>query len=100
MKTVPLKLVTIVAEAVLEDRLLRELAAAGARGHTVSTARGRGSRGVRASDWEGGNVRIEVLAADEVSDRVLDLLADRYFPHYAVVAWVERVEVVRGDKYV
>lgn len=100
MKTVPLKLVTIVAETVLEDRLVRDLAAAGARGYTVSTARGRGSRGVRASDWEGGNVRIEVIVSDEVSDKVLDLLAERYFPNYAVVAWVERVEVVRGEKYI
>jgi nitrogen regulatory protein P-II 2 len=100
MKTVPLKLVTIVAEAVLEDRLVRDLSAVGARGYTVTTVRGRGSRGVRASDWEGGNVRVEVLVTDAVSDRVLDLLAERYFPSYAVVAWVERVEVVRGDKYV
>ena len=100
MKTVTLKLVTIVAETVLEDRLVRDLAAAGARGYTVSTVRGRGSRGVRASDWEGGNVRIEVIVSDQVSDAVLDLLAERYFPHYAVVAWVERVEVVRGEKYI
>jgi nitrogen regulatory protein P-II 2 len=100
MKTVPLKLVTIVAEAVLEDRLVRDLGAAGARGHTVTTVRGHGSRGVRASDWEGGNVRIEVIVSDEVSGRVLDLLAERYFPNYAVVAWVENVQVVRGEKYV
>lgn len=100
MKTVPLKLVTIVAEAVLEDRLIRDLLDLGARGYTVSTARGRGSRGVRASDWEGGNVRIEILVTEAVSDRVLDLLAERYFPTYAVVAWVENVQVVRGEKYV
>jgi nitrogen regulatory protein P-II 2 len=100
MKTVPLKLVTIIAEAVLEDRLVRELHALGVRGHTVSAARGQGSRGVRASDWEGGNVRIEVLVNEAVSDKVLELLAENYFPNYAVVAWVENVQVVRGEKYV
>lgn len=100
MKTVPLKLVTIIAEAVLEDRLVRELHELGARGHTVSTVRGQGSRGVRASDWEGGNVRIEVLVNEAVSDKVLELLAENYFPNYAVVAWVENVQVVRGEKYV
>ena len=34
MKTVTLKKVTIVAEALLEDRLLREIRALGARGYT------------------------------------------------------------------
>ena len=100
MKPHPLKLVTIVAEAVLEDRLLRDLQQLGVRGWTVSTARGKGSRGLRVSDWEGGNVRIEVLANEQVADKVLDLLAEQYFPAYAVVAWVENVQVVRGEKYV
>jgi nitrogen regulatory protein P-II 2 len=100
MKTVPLRRVTIVAEHVLEDRLVRELREAGARGHTISEVRGEGSRGVRASEWEGKNVRIETLVAADTADRILERLAERYFPSYAVVAYVDSVEVVRGDKYV
>lgn len=97
--TVPLHLVTIVAESVLEARLLELLGASGARGWTVSEARGRGSRGVRASEWEGRNVRIETLVTPAVSERVVAALARDYFPHYAVIAFVDEVRVVRGEKY-
>jgi nitrogen regulatory protein PII len=99
MKTVGLKKVTIVAEALLEERLLRELRGLGARGWTLGEVRGEGSRGVRASEWEGRNVKIESLVSAEVAERVLAHVAEAYFAHYAVVAYVESVEVVRGDKY-
>lgn len=99
MNTVPLRKVTIVAEALLEERLLREIRERGARGFTLTEARGEGSRGVRASEWEGRNVRIETLVAPDVAHRIIAHVAEAYFPHFAVVAWVEDVEVVRGDKY-
>jgi nitrogen regulatory protein P-II 2 len=100
MRTASLRKVTIVAEALLEERLLRLVRESGARGFTVGEVRGEGSRGVRASDWEGKNVRIETLVSPEVADRLLEHVAEAYFPQFAVVAWVEDVEVVRGDKYV
>jgi nitrogen regulatory protein P-II 2 len=100
MDTVPLKLVTIIAEAVLEDRLLRELRELGARGYSVGAVEGQGSRGVRAVDFEGKNSRIEVIASEEVTDRILEHVAQTYFQHYAVIAYVSDVAVVRGDKYV
>ncbi len=99
MKTVPLKEVTIVAEALLEERLLREIRELGAQGYTVGQVRGEGSRGVRASEWEGKNVRIETLVSAEVADRILTHIAEEYFEHYAVVAYLSDVQVVRGEKY-
>jgi len=100
MKTIRLRKVTIVAEALLEERLLRAIRERGARGFTLAEVRGEGSRGVRASDWEGKNVRIETLVPAEAAERILAHVAEAYFPHFAVVAWVEDVEVVRGEKYV
>lgn len=99
MKTVPLKEITIIAEALLEDRLLREIRELGAKGYTVGEVRGEGSRGVRASEWEGKNVRIETLVSADVADRILAHVAEHYFEHYAVVAYLSDVEVVRGEKY-
>jgi nitrogen regulatory protein P-II 2 len=99
MPTVMLRKVTIVAEALLEDRMLRELRALGARGFTIAEVRGEGSRGIRASDWEGRNVRIETIVSPAVADKILDHIAARYFEDYAVIAWVDDVGVVRGDKY-
>ena len=54
---------------------------------------------MRASEWEGRNVRIETLVSAEVALRIMSHVAEAYFPHFAVVAWVGEVEVVRGDKY-
>jgi nitrogen regulatory protein P-II 2 len=100
MHTVPLKLVTIIAEPVLEDRLVRLLQALGATGWTVTPCHGEGSRHIRASDPPGDGVRIETIVSAGVADRVLEAIAHDYFAHYAVIAWVGEVQVVRGDKYV
>ena len=93
------QLVTIVVEAILEDRLVRDLEAAGATGWTVSVARGAGPRGRRVGDLEGGNIRVEVLCAATTADAIVARLEADYFPHYAAVAWVAPVEVARGERY-
>ena len=100
MQTVPLKLVTIVAEPVLEEQLTTELKRLGARGYTVTETRGEGSRGIRASELPGESIRIESVVSAEVADRLLAHVAKLYFPNYAVIAYVSTVEVVRGEKYV
>jgi nitrogen regulatory protein P-II 2 len=100
MNTVTLKLVTIVAEALLEPQLIREIRSLGASGYTLTRVHGEGSRGVRASEWEGGNIKIEALVGEELADRILTHVAETYFEHYAVVTYVTDAAVVRGDKYV
>lgn len=100
MDTVPLKLVTIVAEPVLEERLVEALHRLGARGHTVTSAHGAGSRGMRATDPPGESVRIESVVGPDVADRILSHVAATWFPNYAVIAFVSDVQVVRGEKYV
>jgi nitrogen regulatory protein P-II 2 len=94
-----LKLVTIVAESVLESHLLDEITKLGARGYTTTNVHGEGSRGVRAGVAE-GNVKVETVVGAEVADRILQHVADTYFQYYAVVAYVSEVQVVRGEKYV
>lgn len=100
MEMVPLKLVTIVAEPVLEEQLTTELKRLGARGYTVTETRGEGSRGIRASELPGESIRIETVVSAAVADRLLAHVAKHYFPNYAVIAYVSTVEVVRGEKYV
>lgn len=100
MSEARLRLVTIVAEAILEERLTRELLELGATGFTVTDSHGRGSRGIRTGDIPGTSVRIEVVVSPDVSERVVVRLREAYFPHYAVIAWLTDVDVVRGEKYV
>lgn len=100
MDRVPLELITIVAETVLEDVLTRGLLERGATGYTVTSSRGRGSRGVRSGDIPGEGVRIEVIVGPDRADVILDWIRRQYFPHYAVIVWSTRAEVLRGEKYV
>jgi nitrogen regulatory protein P-II 2 len=99
MRTIPVVCLTIVAEAVVEARLLRDLESAGVRGWTLTSGRGKGASQVDASEWEGANIRIETLVSSAVADRALAMLAERYFPQFAVVAWVTPAHVVRGEKF-
>lgn len=99
MHTTVLKLVTIVTERILEDRLLRALDTLGARGYTLTQATGKGSRGVRASEWEGPDTRIETLVSPAVADAIVEHVAQQYFEHYAVIVYVQDAAVVRGEKY-
>lgn len=92
-------LVTIVAEAGVEARIERDLLAAGAQGYTSSVARGEGPHHRRAGDIQGGNVRIEAVVPEKVADAIMDLLAERYFPRYAAVAWLTPVRVMRADEF-
>ncbi len=99
MELVEKTLVTIVAEAALESRLLDDLQRSGVRGYTVTSAHGAGVRGGREGDLEGGNVRIECVAHDAAAQAIMALLKERYFAHYACVAWLQNVRVVRGENY-
>ncbi|MDP3505018.1 MAG: DUF3240 family protein [Myxococcales bacterium] len=100
MDTVTLKMVTLVAEPVLEDRLCTKLLELGARGFTVTDSRGQGSRGTRASEHPGQSVRIEVVVGAAAATAILEHVRLAFFPNYAVIAWVTTVDVIRGDKYV
>lgn len=100
MPTTPLKLVVIVTERILEDRLLRALDDLGATGYTLTDATGKGTRGVRASEWEGPDVRIETLVSPSVADAIVAHVSETFFEHYAVIVYVLDAAVVRGEKYV
>lgn len=100
MHTTPLTLLTIVAEAILKDRLIAEFTQAGAKGHTVTECEGSGSRHRRVGEILGANIKLELIVSAEVADAMLKVLAEEYFPHYAVVAYISSVSVVRGEKYV
>jgi nitrogen regulatory protein P-II 2 len=99
MPTHPLKLVTVIAEPVLETKLTHELRALGATGFTVVEGRGEGSRGRHAGEIPGVNIRIEAIVSPEVAERIMERFAAQYFNDYAMVVYQTDVAVIRGDKY-
>jgi nitrogen regulatory protein PII len=94
------KLVTIVTEAALEHELVREIERIGARGYTVTDARGKGARGTRNAGWEhSANVRIEVVCASDMAREIAAVLRERYYENYAMILFISDVEVLRPDKF-
>ena len=94
-----LTLVTIITERLLRDEIIDRLKETGVSGYPLSDTTGEGSRGIRASDWEGKNVKIEVIANHDMATKIIQQISNKYFENYAVVAYTQKVNVVRGEKY-
>ena len=99
MQLYPLKLVTIVTEQILRDQIVKKIVELGAAGCTWQEAQGTGSRGARRDAVGGGNVQIEVICPQSVAEAILTFVSHHYFDHYACLAWVTDVSVVRGARY-
>ncbi len=96
----PLKLVTIICEAVLEEIVVNLLRECGAHGHTAFAVRGSGNQGERTADiMEAGNVQIEVIVKPAVAEAALERLQREVFPSYAMIAYESEVRVLRPEKF-
>lgn len=94
------QLVTIVTEAVLESELTRVLERLGAKGYTITEARGKGSRGIRDAGWdEVRNLRLEVICDEAVAEAIMDHLQDHYYDNFAMVMFSTQIQVRRGEKF-
>lgn len=100
MHTTSLTLVTIVAESLLQNRLIDEITAAGAKGYTLTPCEGSGSRHRRVSELLGANIKLETIVSNNVADKLMTVLAKDYFPKFAIIAYLQPAAVIRGDKYV
>lgn len=100
MKPAILQKLSLIAERVLRDDLLKLLRKHGASGWTITQVEGEGSRGVRATEWEGRNVQIDTLVSKEIADAIMEEVSDKYFEDWAVIAYTVEARVLRGGKYV
>ena len=87
------------------DTLLRDVKqglALGATGHTLTEVAGHGARSDRNIGGSSGakTLKLEFVVSESVAVAILDHVSDTYFEHYAIVAWVSEVQVLRGDQYV
>lgn len=99
MTTAERQLLTVIAESLLEQRLIDDVKRLGAKGYSIGHVRGEGATGRAALDFAGPSVRLESVVTDEVAERIFELLRRDYFPHYAVVAWVSPVRVARPERF-
>jgi len=87
-------LLTIITESVLEDTMVDEIKALGAKGYTISDARGSGTHGVRSGKWTvSSNIRIEVIGDAELCARIVERLQAEYERDYGLLMFTTPVEL-------
>ena len=96
----PKRLVVIIAEAVLESRLVRDARRLGAMGYTVADVRGGGMHESRdASFSEDRNIRMEVIAEEATAEAIAAHVLAAYAKDYRLSIYLADVSVLRPERY-
>ena len=96
----PKTLLVVVAEAVLEKALVRDLLDRGAQGWTVTDVRGAWREGAREGAWEADRtIELKVICDESMADAIAAHVLATYAPHYSVALWFGDVAVLRPDRY-
>lgn len=101
MQAYPLVLVTVVGEAVIMKDVAHRGIELGATGYTMSEVVGQGARSARNVSGVGGvqTLKVEFVVPTELATRILEDVSHEYFEHYAIIAWLSDVSVMRGQHY-
>jgi nitrogen regulatory protein P-II 2 len=99
MNTVRMKRVTIIGDDTVRYRIVQEIRELGGTGYIDCLVHGKGARGIRPRHAEPANNKIEVVATEKVAHRILQHIAENYFENYAMIAFLDDVEVLRGEKF-
>lgn len=99
MNTTDRQLITIVAEAVIERRIIDDVKRCGVKGYSLGHVTGEGVTGKNSIDLNGPSIRLESVVTDEVAQNILEMLARDYFDRYAVVAWLTPARVARPERF-
>lgn len=82
------RLLTIVCESMLEAFLQEELPRLGVSGYTIYDVRGAGRHGRRSGSWaKESNIKVDIVCAAEVAERVVAHINKEYKQHYALVMY-------------
>ena len=101
MNTHPMKLVTVICEALARDHLTRLLANVGAHGYTLFAVEGEGSQGRRRPGdiAEFGNIQVQVVVQPAIAELLLNRLQVEFFPRFAMIAYASDIQVLRPAKF-
>ena len=97
--------VTIIAERLLKDGIVKILEADGAKGYTIVDGAGKGEHFKRASDRASvvsafSIIRIEVIFTErERAEKVANDVAEKYFGQYSGLVHLSEIEVLRPERF-
>jgi hypothetical protein len=87
-------LLTVFTEAQLEDAILEEITKLGARGFSVTDARGKGTHGLRLGQWtKDANIRLEVVGDAALCQTIIAHLLKKYEKHYGLLIFTQEVDL-------
>ena len=95
--------ITVVAERLLQKKLIKEIEDAGATGYTIVEGSGKGKHFVRSGDRATvikafSIIRIEAIFAEEETARdLVNTIAETYFNDYSGIVYLSPIEVIRKD---
>jgi hypothetical protein len=91
----PAILLTIIAETVLKDAIVKLFKSNSVSGYTINQVQGEGSHGQRFGDMAGYNTNIEIktIVSKDVSDSILRSIKD-YKGKHALIAFRQNVETL------
>jgi hypothetical protein len=91
----PAILLTIIAETVLKDAIVKLFKSNNVSGYTINQVQGEGSHGQRMGDMAGYNTNIEIktLVSKDVSDSIFRSIKD-YQGKHALIAFRQNVETL------
>lgn len=99
MTDVQFKLVTIITEPVLSNRIITTIRTLGATGFTMSDVRGEGSGEKRSGEVPIEKVKIEVVADQFLAQKIMAEIAHHYFANYSLIVYSSDIEVIRQEKF-
>lgn len=103
MELKTIKKVVIIAELAIKTDILALINELQAPGYTLYEVRGMGERGVR--DYEATplehfkNIKFEILVEEEIAGRIVTSVMENFFADYAIIAYLEDVQIVRQEKF-
>ncbi|HCO44893.1 MAG TPA: transcriptional regulator [Gammaproteobacteria bacterium] len=100
LNTYPKRQLTIIAEAVLESRLIEHTRHYGAHGYTTSEVRGGGEHGVKEGAWDVDRmIEFKVVADEAVIEALASHVLEQYAANFALSMFLSDVQVLRPQKF-
>ncbi len=95
MEKSKVKVLTIITESLIEQKLIKCLKDLGATGYTIEEVRGEGRRGIRRSDWDqAGSIRLQIVCDEQLADKISQYLAENYLDSYAMFIFMFDAEII------
>jgi len=97
--------IVIITEKIICDDVTDLIQSLGAAGFTMTSAGGKGSRGIRGSERNSihdanANVKIEAIVTDlGVAEKISHAVTEDYLANYSGIAYLEDVKILRPQKF-